>query len=194
MDLVRHDHCATWRYWDNYTRDKRESAVLIPSPDHLSPMNATARNRYRYSLKSGYQSRVISWGERSNYLDDIYAINTSLSERQGRPMGPDYVNYPLPYSDSQQCHCHYSLFLGCIKDDHLVGYISGSFCGELSAASQILGHADHLASGCMLNLWVKFVEESYQRGIKAVVYSRWSDGTDGLKYWKYSVGLKPMML
>lgn len=198
--LTPHEHCRVYNDWHQYLQGDLPSAVLFIKGISIGKyidefLNATARNRYRYSIKAGYESRMITWEDRNNYLNDIYEVNTSAPVRQGREMSEGYKKQPERYSGvMHECPHHYVRFIGCFKDGKLVGYISAHFCGEMAAASQILGHAAHLKHGIMLNLWVKFIEECMARRITTVVYSRWKDGTDGLKYWKHSVGMRSLVL
>jgi hypothetical protein len=189
-DLIR-DGCSIYKFWSGYFQNASPSAVLqLDGRQPVKYFNSTAANRYRYGLKSGYHAHEITWDERNAFLADIHQVNTSLQKRQGRAMKDHYLAYPQASKDSEQCPAHYNSFVACFLDTNLVGYISTNFCGEIAAASQILGHGDHLKNGVMLVLWAEFVRLCQSRGISAIIYSRWSDGTDGLKYWKHSVGMK----
>lgn len=192
--LGPHD-CAIYFFWHEWLKSDIPVATLrLDGRPPVKYFNATAANRYRFGLKAGYFASELSWADRNEYLEDIHAINTSLGERQGRPMKESYLEFPKASSVDQPCRVHYPTFIGCFKDKKLIAYISTNFCGQMAAASQILGHGDHLENGCMLVLWAEFIRSCQERKIDAVVYSRWTDGTDGLKYWKHSVGMKPEIL
>lgn len=190
------DSCREYKSWHEYCADPADSAVLtlFGHGDAYDLMNATARNRLRHSGRLGYHSREITWSERTFYLDDIHAINTSMAERQRKPMGESYLDYPKEITGRKSCCHHYGTFIACFKDAKLYAYITTNFCGEMAAASQILGHGDYLKDGIMLNIWAAFVEVCITRGIKYIVYSRWNDGYGGLRHWKHSVGMKPESL
>lgn len=201
VNLTPHTGCRIYNDWHEYLSEDEPSAVLDLSgfacmEEYLAKaLNATARNRYNYSYKNGYTSRIITWEERTAFLDDLHAINTSARERQGKPMSDGYLKYPAVYSTPKpECPAHYARFIGCFKDGKLVAYITAHFCGKLAAASQILGHYEHLKNGIMLSVWMEFVGHCFNRGIEKIVYSRWKDGNDGLKYWKHSVGMKSKIL
>lgn len=195
-------NCSVYNDWHQYLQSDEPSAVLdltafaVPEEYLAKALNATARNRYNYSYRNGYTSRMITWEERTPYLHNIHAINTSSDVRQGRVMSDSYKDFPRAFTTAQnECAVHYTRFIGCFdKHGICVAYVSAHFCGKLAAASQILGHAEHLKNGVMLNVWMQFISECFNRGIEKVVYSRWKDGTDGLKYWKHSVGMKPEIL
>jgi len=42
----------------------------------------------------------------------------------------------------------------------------------------------------MLNLIAAIVEFAINTEAKCILYSRWTDGTDGFRNWKYSVGFR----
>jgi len=200
-DIIRHLDCREWRSWSQLLKDPAGWAILdltrVTGLQHYigTCMNSTAGNRYRYSLKHGYTSRALTWAERNERLDQLHAVNTSSDIRQGRPMAEHYRNYPAVITGNRTCDKHYSEFIGVFNaSDTLVGYITANFFGEMAASSQILGHAEHLKAGIMLNLWTHFVQICLERGIKGIIYSRWSDGHDSLRYWKHSVGLRPMKI
>ena len=201
VDLVPHGNCATYRFWSAYLQSDEPCAVLdlaafTGAEDYFSKaLNATARNRYRYSVNAGYVSKRITWHQRNAHLPDIFEINTSAPMRQGKPMSETYQRQPVPVAENSNSCCEHSAdFYACFKNEKMVAYISMNYSGNLCAASQILGHAQHLKNEVMLNLWVAFVNDCMARGFTHIVYSRWKDGTDGLKYWKHSVGMVPVIL
>lgn len=206
VHLHPHPGCATYNFWSNYLKTKTPSAVLqLNTKDSpLKTFNPTARNRHNYAIKHGYTARELTWTERNQHLQDIFAINTSKEHRQQRQMKEAYRQYPTPITGTDPCPQHYGTFIGLFAPatlstgeglgEVLVAYITTNFCGNLAASSQILGHGQYLKDGIMLLLWAKFVAICQQRGITHIVYSRWADGHDGLRYWKHSVGMKPIVL
>lgn len=195
VSLGPSDACPIYQFWSEWLKSDSPTSVLpLIGMEPVKYFNATAANRYRFGLKSNYLAYPISWEERNNYLDDIYEINTSLSERQGRPMRENYVERPSVSRETLICSDHHAKFIGCFKDGKLIAYISANFCGDLAASSQIIGHGEHLKNGCMLVLWGEFIRLCQEKIIRIIVYSRWSDGTDGLRYWKHSVGMVPRIV
>lgn len=192
------DQCREYIYWSDYMKTETDSAVITLPPTFgtwFDKWMPTKRNLYRQSIRKGFTSRLMTWDERTAYLDDIHSINTSKIIRQGKPLSQSYQDLPKPITGRKTCEHHYSLFIGCLSSEgKLVAYISANFCGDLAAASQIIGHGNFLQHGIMVNLWYEFMRICSERGVRAVVYSRWSDGFDGLKFWKESVGMKPMIL
>lgn len=192
------DQCREYLYWSEYVKTQTESAVITLPPTFETPFDKwspTKRNLYRKSVKLGFSSRLLTWDERTDYLNDIHAVNTSKIIRQGKLLSQSYQEMPVPITGRKSCEYHYSSFIGCFSTTgQLVAYISANFCGDLAAASQIIGHGNFLRYGIMLNLWHEFTRICEEKGIKVIVYSRWSDGFDGLKFWKSSVGMKAEVL
>jgi len=200
INLIPNHDCKLYNEWSSLIASERKWAVLDLSrftdiEDYIMKgMNPTARNRFRFSSKHGFISMVAGNALRNECLDAIHEINNSAEIRQGRIMSKSYRDYPVAYTSEPTCTDHYSNWIFCFIENKLLAYITSNHCGELSAASQILGHADHLHSGIMLNVWVKFVEVCLQRGTKFILYGEIDSGTEGLQYWKHSVGLTHIKL
>jgi hypothetical protein len=147
----------------------------------------TARKRANHARRLGYSARVI---RRHEHVDELYAINTSLSERQGRPMSPGYLQRPsetpLP---TYPCVRHGVHCYGVVDtDDVLRAYAWIYRAGDLALVSSILGHADHMGNDVMYLLFESAVECEGFAGPGVFVYNRWDSGTDGLRYFKSKLG------
>lgn len=194
------DNCREYKAWSEYMKTQTESAVaeideLTIERSVMEWFSPTKRNLFRQSSRKGYQSYELSWPERTPYLQDIFEINTSKSIRQGKSLEEAYKQRPVEITGGKTCEHHYGTFIGCFAPSgKLVAYITTNFCGELAAASQIIGRAEYLRDGIMVNIWHEFVRICIDRGIKAIVYSRWEDGFEGLKAWKKSVGMRAEVL
>ena len=158
--------------------------------------NSTAQNRTRYAERKGYTCRVMKLEERNERLDELHAINTSKDVRQGNPMRQNYIDYPqIAIEPNESCDLHFRKWYGAFSPDNTwIGYIVGVFTGELAAAGQILGHSDYAKDDCMYGLFKFFVLDiiSNHIQVKYIIYSRWNDGTEGLRYCKHSVGFSPV--
>ncbi len=149
----------------------------------------TARRRAAHAGRLGYWFGQV---DRMNYTDDIYEINTSKEERQGRPMAPAYgVRATYPPDDPMVCPHHYVYRYGVIDTvaDTLVAYLWLYRSGGLALVSSILGHADALEHDVMYLLFNGMCEQQQKLG-GTVFYNRWDSGTDGLRYFKARVGLE----
>jgi hypothetical protein len=145
----------------------------------------TARKRASRAERLGYAFDTI---ERERFSEDLFAINTSLDSRQGRPMTEAYQrpveHGPLP---EYPCARHAVRTYGVLKDGRLVAYLWLHRAGDLALVSTILGHGDHLANDVMYLLMQGVIDkESWFGGM--LVYNRHDSGTDGLRYFKERIG------
>lgn len=148
----------------------------------------TARKRADRAKRRGYRFTIVQRHERA---DEIFEINTSTSERQGRPMSESYGEFPsktpLP---EYPCPRHGVRTYGVEDEDgQLVAYLWLYRAGELALVSQILGHAAHLENEIMYLLFEGMIAaESCEPGF--IVYNRHDSGTDGLRFFKERLGLE----
>ena len=146
------------------------------------------RRKLKKALKEGY---IFGRIERDAYLDDIFAINTSMSERQGREMTEAYRTRPGPYGPlpDYQCPRHQVRTYGVLKDGHLVAYTWLYQMGEMCLFSTILGHGDHLNAGVMYLLIAETLRDVIAvAGTKYAMYNMHQSGTEGLRFFKEQMG------
>jgi len=165
------------------------STLRIPlSLEEWASEHRTARKRAARALRLGYRVSVVA---RHEHADDIYAINTSAPERQGRPMSAGYHERPsatpLP---AYECGRHGIHTYGVLLEDTLVAYLWLYRAGELALVSSILGHHDHLEDGIMFLLFAGMVDAETEHGHGVIVYNRHDSGTDGLRWFKERLGLQ----
>jgi hypothetical protein len=132
----------------------------------------------------------MSLRDRGAYADDIYEINVSAPERQGRPMSPGYHERPSSAPDSMPlCPLHgvhaYGVFA---PDGPLVAYVWIYRSADLALVSSILGHADHLTNDVMYELFEAALSGEIEAGEGVVTYNRADSGTDGLRFFKERLG------
>lgn len=149
----------------------------------------TARKRARLCEASGYTFAEL---ERADWEDDIYEINTSAPERQGRPMSAGYLERPVFDRLDQPCDRHRVNSYGVLdRHENLVAYAFVYRCGQLALVSQILGHLAHLEQHVMHLLVTETVHaETGQAGW--LVYNRFDSGTAGLQQFKRWLRFKPV--
>lgn len=147
----------------------------------------TARKRANRARRLGYECGQF---ERADFQDDIHCINTSMPERQGRPMAPSYREFqafePLP---DYPCPRHRIEAWGVFRKDELVAYLMLYVSGDLAMVSQILGHGDHLENDVMYLLVLEALR--HQPLPLTVFYNRHDSGTDGLRFFKERLGFQP---
>jgi len=164
---------------------------LLDLPDSIDEWRAehrTARKRADRSMRLGYRFGTV---QPHLHADDIYEINTSLDERQGRPMSDSYRNRQTytpdqPYPCPQHAVRRYGVFTG----RRLVAYLWLYRAGDMGLVSSILGHGEHLRSDVMWLLVAGTVEREIDHG-GFLVYNRHDSGTDGLRYFKERLGFRP---
>jgi hypothetical protein len=108
--------------------------------------HATARKRADKAQRLGYRFVNVL---RDKVADEIFAINTSKANRQGRPMSAGYLRShrrrPTPYIRVSGMA---SIRTASKRRTELSSHTSGSIApGSSGLVSQIFGHADHLEHG-----------------------------------------------
>jgi hypothetical protein len=170
-------------------------AAAMPLPTTIAAWekeHRTARKRAWRCERRGYTVGVV---RREDHADELYAINTSAERRQGRPMSASYrerYEYsPLPV---YPCERHQVRTYGVkAQDGTLVAYLWLYVAGQLRLCSSIIGHAAHLENEIMYLLFKGMVAAECERDPDGVVmYHRWDNGTDGLRFYKERVGLRDM--
>jgi hypothetical protein len=170
-------------------------AVLPPTYEQwYQELAKKRRYKIRRSQRAGYEFKQIN---RDDYLDDIHDVNTSLDERQGRPMATRYRRMVKPFGPlpDQPCPRHQLCTYGVLKDGKLVAYAWVYQTGEMFLLSTILGHGDHLAQGVMFLLIAGIIQDLIETaGAKYAVYERHWSGTDGLRFFKEQMGFRPYLV
>jgi hypothetical protein len=189
-----HDMCRQFAspLFEQMASGRYDICSVLPIPASIGEWrdeHRTARKRADRCVRRGYTFGPV---DRHLFSDDIHAINTSATHRQGRPMSSGYLQRsefgPLP---AYPCARHGIRDYGVLGPDGLVAYLFLYRAGELALVSQILGHADHLEREVMY-LLVQGVIES-ESGIDPdgfVVYNRHDSGTDGLRFFKERLGFR----
>lgn len=165
------------------------STLEIPeSVEEWRQEHRTARKRADRAVRLGYHAARIM---RHEWAQDIYEINTSAEERQGRPMSAGYRERPSTTPDHYYCPRHGVHAYGVVTGGgRLRAYLWVYRSGELALVSQILGHAEHLRNDVMYLLFQFALEHEVGQG-GWFVYNRHDSGTDGLRYFKGKLGFEP---
>jgi hypothetical protein len=174
-------------------RFDRCAAMPLPQDmDEWASEHRTARKRANRAARRGYTFGVI---RREEHSEELFAINTSADRRQGRPMSESYLR-PYRYSPLPEypCERHQVRTYGVKSPEgQLAAYLWLYVSGQLRLCSSIIGHAAHLENEIMYLLFRGMLEaESERDSDGVVVYHRWDNGTDGLRFYKERVGLRDM--
>lgn len=153
-----------------------------------TPESKWMRQKVRRAEKLGYEFRPFAYNE---YLDDIFEINTSMENRQGKPMSDSYRNRPAPAPEAAPPTCarHRRDWLGVFKEGRLYAYANILQCGEMMLFSKILGHGDAMDDGVMNLLVFEAVKlRREESGTRYPVYFLQHSGTEGLQFFKRKMG------
>lgn len=179
-----HEQLSSGRY------DWPVSVLVLDDFDAYIAAQRTARKRAARATRLGYTTKKIC---RADHVEEIHAINTSLTERQGRPMSDSYLERPvfspLPIYD---CWRHRIDEWGVsTAAGELVGYLVLYTSGDMAMISQILGHGAHLKDDVMYQLVTHALRETTENaGPLTVFYNRHDSGTEGLRYFKERLGFQ----
>lgn len=186
------EHCLemAWRLKRQLSRGYTHRVSAMPMPELFHAylaVHRTARKRAARAERLGYRFEEI---DRCEHADDVYAINTSMPERQGRPMADGYLERPRFTPNPMVCERHHVYTYGVLTGSRLVAYLWLYRCGDLAMISSILGHADHLPGDVMYLLVTEAIRAQTDFG-GTLFYNLHSSGTDGLRYFKERLGFAP---
>lgn len=172
------------------------SAALLPLPAtydaYLRAVGDKSRNMIRKPEKNGFR---IAPFDKNAYLDDIYAIHTSLDVRQGQPLQPHYRLRPhASFKGRAAWELVGEEWWGAFSPEgRLVGYIYLPGTNGEYLTSRIMGHGDFLKFGIM-NALVAAVVQKHAGERGHILYGMYEHGTDGLRRFKDSMGFRPVPL
>jgi len=133
--------------------------------------------------KRGYTFAPI---DRNAYVDQIHAINTSLTERQGRPMSAAYTTRSEHF-DQLPNYRYYGVFSPCGK---LVAYANMGYYGDFAALAQLMGYRNN--DGIMHLLIVDLVSSLITEGrARFLMYDTYFGASAGMQSFKRMLGFQP---
>lgn len=137
----------------------------------------------RRARSRGY---VVQDIDRNNYLDDIHAIHTSLAQRQGRPMDPQYQTRQAYFDSLPNFQ-----YVGVVNaEGKLMAYANVGHYGNFSAFSHLMGYRNN--DGIMHLLVVDIVARLLgQPALRYLMYDTFFGALPGLQQFKTMVGFSP---
>lgn len=131
----------------------------------------------------GYRLRHI---DRNAHIDDIHAINTSLEERQGRPMDAKYREKQA-YFDTLGHFRYYGLFN---PEGRLVAYANLGHYGNFASFSQLIGvrNNDGIMHMMVVDIACELIGE--QR-VRYLMYDTFFGAQPGMQAFKKILGFRP---
>jgi hypothetical protein len=150
--------------------------------DSIKGKNAGAYHAKR-ARSRGY---VFAEIDRNRYIDDIYAINTSLDNRQGRPMEASYREKQTRFEALK--HFRYYGILN--PDGRLVAYANLGLYGNFGGFSHLIGIRNN--DGIMHFMVVEIISQLIeQRQVRYVMYDTFFGAQPGMQAFKKIVGFRP---
>ena len=137
----------------------------------------------RRARKRGY---VVAQIDRNAYADQIHAINTSLAQRQGRPMSATYLAHQHQFEQLP----NYRYFGVVAPDGKLVAYANLGLYGDFAALAQLMGYRNN--DGIMHLLIVDLVCMLIVEGrARFLMYDTFFGASSGLQCFKRMLGFQP---
>jgi hypothetical protein len=144
-----------------------------------------ARRRVGRAERLGYAFGVFEPDERRA---ELLAIHSSIPERQGRPIDPEYLDPEAVYETGP--HIEYA---GVMRDDVVVAYSRLHFAGDIAGMMRVMGHGAHLDNGIMFLLTAGIVGhvKTEHPETRYVFYDTFFGAGTGLRAFKERLGFRP---
>jgi hypothetical protein len=150
--------------------------------DFIKGKNCGAYHAKR-ARSRGYQFAEI---DRNHHVDDIYAINTALDNRQGRPMDAHYLEKQLHFETLS----HFRYYGVLAPDGRLVAYANLGLYGNFGGFSQLIGvrNNDGIVHLLVVEIIAQMIE---QRRVRYVMYDTYFGAHPGMQSFKKILGFRP---
>jgi hypothetical protein len=124
--------------------------------------------------------------DRNRYVDEIHAINTSVEQRQGRPMDQHYLEKKHHFDDLKNFK-----YYGIVNPDgKLMAYANLGLYGNFESFSELMGHRNN--DGVMHLLIVEVVCRLIDEGrIQYLMYDTFFGAQPGMQLFKKILGFQP---
>lgn len=129
---------------------------------------------------------------KNKHLDDMYDINVSSDNRQGRSMSKQYLE-EVPKEEKKEAVSYFGVFT---SDKKLVGYIRIINTPNLYVISQLLGHDKYQNDNIMYlilhDLITSLIEKNKDNNKEVyLMYDTYFGGSQGIKLYKKRHAFKP---
>lgn len=124
--------------------------------------------------------------DRNRHIDAIHEINTSIENRQGRPMDKNYQEKKQFFNPLR--HFRYYGILN--SEGKLVAYANLGLYGNFGAFSQLIGIRNN--DGIMHLLIVEIISQLIeQQSVQYVMYDTFFGAQPGMQMFKKNLGFRP---
>lgn len=150
--------------------------------DYINIHHRNVRNAKK-AISRGYTFCEI---DRNNHINEIYEINTSIEDRQGRPMDASYLK-KISYYEPVKNYKYYGVL---DRDGKLMAYCNLGIYGDFALISQLLGFRNN--HGTMHLLMTEVVCQFIGDGtILYIMFDTYFGANPGLKEFKTKIGFSP---
>jgi hypothetical protein len=155
------------------------------TPAYLEEIQGKNRGGW-HAKRARSRGYVCTEIERNDHIDAIHAINTSLDERQGRPMDQNYLKKITRFERKP----HYSYFGVLNPEGRLVAYANIARYGNFSSFDQLIGirNNDGIMHLMIVEIITRLLEE---RQVDYVMYDTFFGAQPGLQQFKRILGFQP---
>ncbi|MDD2367842.1 MAG: hypothetical protein PHQ90_00990 [Sulfuricurvum sp.] len=155
--------------------------------EYLASINGKNSASY-YARKAKNRHYRFSQIDRNSYLNDIFDINTSAPERQGKKMSSPYCQKSEHLDDKT----NYKYFGVIDANGKLRSYCYIGYYGNFAIVSQLLGHKEYLNDGIMYLMMSEIVCELIkEQKVPYLMYDTFYGAGEGLKLFKQKLGFVP---
>ena len=152
-------------------------------------MQAVRTNRSK-ALAAGFRFEIV---RARDYFSDVYDVNASLDQRQGRQMDSGFVD-----RDRVRAYCDQAgqLYAVLDREGRLRGYAHVIVAGEVALLNRLLGHGADLDKGIMYLCLSEIVRVMCEFRAASgsplwLMYDTIFGAERGLRYFKERLGFKP---
>lgn len=161
---------------DAFLGEAANYLVTVKRDGHAGPQSRKATAR-------GYQFRRI---DRNQHVEEIHAIHTSSTQRQGRPMDMHYLIKEDSFNDDP----HYECYGTFDSEGRLAAYCCLGRYGNFAATDKLMGYKNQ--DGAMYLLLLKIICQLIkERNLQYFMYDTYLGAKPGLQDFKRRLGFRP---
>ena len=169
-------------------KNKSLGAALIDLKrfDNREDYTNTHRKNVHNARKAMSRGYIFCEIDRNDHVNEIHEINTSIEDRQGRPMDASYLE-KVSYYEPVKNYKYYGVL---DRDGKLIAYCNLGIYGDFVLISQLLGYRNNHGTMHLLTTEVvcQFIGDCK---IKYIMFDTYFGASPGLKEFKTKIGFSP---